>query len=199
MVYKWFRNEFYDTNRKNSDFIVSTTYKKIDEEAEQISPGSDGLIMLPHLAGAFTPESNPHARAVFFGISLQTGRAHFARAILESVAFMLKRNINLLEELGIIVEEIHSIGGGSKSTLWNQIKADICQKPLVKVHTSETTSLGSAMLAGVALNLFEDLNQAVSKMSHLGQRIESDLDNGDVYSAAYKKYINLYNALESLF
>jgi ribulose kinase len=55
------------------------------------------------------------------------------------------------------------------------------------------------MLAGVALNLFEDLNQAVSKMSHLGQRIESDLDNGDVYSAAYKKYINLYNALESLF
>jgi xylulokinase len=199
MVYKWFRNEFYIGHHSSNHADTSTLFPKMDEDAAQIVAGSNGLLMLPHLAGAFTPESNPHARGVFFGISLQTGKAHFARAILESVAFMLKRNITLLEELGTKIREIRSLGGGSKSTLWNQIKADVCQKPVVTVQTSETTSLGVAMLAGVALNLFDDLKQAAMKMSRPQQRFEPNSAQEAVYATAYEKYIRLYDALEPLF
>jgi xylulokinase len=199
MVYKWFRNEFYDGKGNSGYSEFTALFKKMDEAASKVPPGSDGLIMLPHLAGAFTPESNPRARGVYFGISLQTGKAHFTRAILESVAFMLKRNIKLLEELGTSVHEIRSLGGGSKSALWNQIKADSCQKALVTVHTSETASLGAAMLAAVALKMHDSLAQAASIMCRLGQRIVPDRENEAVYSTAFDKYIKLYDALESLF
>jgi xylulokinase len=199
MVYKWFRKEFYTDQSRQADSDARSLFLKMDADAQRILPGSDGIIMLPHLAGAFTPECNPGARGVFFGISLQTSKAHFTRAILESVAFMLKRNINLLENLGITVHEIRALGGGSQSALWNQIKADVCQKPVVTVQTSETTSLGAAMLAGVALNLYADLDQAALKMSHLRQRFEPNSTHAAIYSAAYEKYIKLYSALEPLF
>jgi xylulokinase len=199
MVYKWFRDEFYYEKNNSKEFDALSIFKRMDEEASHILPGSNGLIMLPHLAGAFTPESNPHARGVYFGISLQTSKAHFTRSILESVAYMLKRNIGLLEDLGIEVHEIRSIGGGSKSALWKNIKADVCQKPLMTVQTSETTSLGAAMLASKALNLYDDLKLAAAEMVHLQERIEPNSANEEVYSFAYKKYINLYDALEPLF
>jgi len=199
MVYKWFRDQFYIEYKDRKDFDPLAIFKRMDEEAASILPGSDGLIMLPHLAGAFTPESNPRARGVCFGISLQTSKAHFTRSILESVAYMLKRNIGLLEALGIGVHQIRSIGGGSKSALWSSIKSDVCQKPVITVQTSETTSLGAAMLASKALNLYDNLELAAGKMIHLQEQIEPNPANAEVYSIAYDKYIRLYDALEPLF
>jgi xylulokinase len=199
MVYKWFRNEFYHNLKDLHNSDVSALYPFMDEDAARIPPGCDGLLMLPHLAGAFTPESNPQARGVYFGISLQTTRAHFIRAILESVAFMLKRNIGLLEELGTPVTEIRSIGGGAKSLLWNQIKADVCQKPVVTVQTAETTSLGAAMLAGWALKIHVNLEAAAAKMIHLPGRTEPNPHLAAIYTTGYEKYIHLYQALEPLF
>jgi xylulokinase len=199
MVYKWFRNEFLKGKLNTGTLNDSDLFRLMDQEASCIPPGSDGLIMLPHLAGAFTPESNPDARGVFFGISLDTGRPHFERSILESVAFMLKRNLDLLQELGVEINEIRSIGGGAKSYLWNTIKADVCQKPVVTVKVSETASLGAAMLAGNALNIFNNLQEASAKMIHLNERIDPDKLNVAVYSDTYKKYISLYNALKPLF
>lgn len=199
MVYKWFRNEFLKGEFNTGNFDDSDLFRLMDQEASGIPPGSEGLILLPHLAGAFTPESNPGARGVFFGISLDTSRAHFERSILESVAYMLKRNLDLLQELGVEVNEIRSIGGGSKSYLWNTIKADVCQKPVVTIQVSETASLGAAILAGNALNIFDNLQEASEKMIHANKRIEPDKSNFDVYSAAYKKYTDLYYTLEPLF
>lgn len=199
MVYKWFRNEFYNIDNYRNQEDMSKVFERMDNDAAQITPGSEGIIMLPHLAGAFTPESNPLARGVFFGLSLQTKRAHLARAILESVAFMLKRNVILLEELGIVIKEINSIGGGAKSRLWNQIKADVSQKTVTTVRTPETTSLGIAMMASVALKIYNNIEDAVLNMSHPGKRIEPEQTYQTVYEKAYRKYIQLYNAVEPLF
>ncbi len=199
MVYKWFRDVFYNGIKSGDESDLQAFYKFMDEDAAIIRPGSDGLLLLPHLAGAFTPESNPNARGVFFGISLQTDKAHFTRAILEAIAFMLKRNIRLLEDMGHEVNEIRSNGGGSKSDLWNQIKADVCQKPVVTVKVTETASLGAAMLAGYALNLFNNLDEASEKMIRLNERYIPDKLNDAVYSEAYDRYINLYKLLEPMF
>jgi xylulokinase len=199
MVYQWFQNEFYSKNSETPDLDESYLFELMDIEASLIPPGSEGLIMLPHLAGAFTPESNSRARGVFFGISLKTGRAHFGRCILEAVAFMLKRNLELLIDLGLDIKEIRSLGGGAGSNLWNSIKADVCQKQVVTVKTSETASLGAAMLSGIALSVFKDLQEASEKMVHMKNRYEPDKMTGKVYDAAYEKYIKLYDALLPLF
>lgn len=199
MVYKWFRNEFHKEKLITGGFDESDWFKMMDQEAASIPAGSGGLIMLPHLAGAFTPESNPDARGVFFGISLKTSRAHFERSILEAVAFMLRRNIELLQELGIVVNEIRSIGGGAKSSLWNTIKADVCQKPVVTAQVSETASLGAAILAGIALNVFKNFDEAVEKTVRVKETIQPKRANDLVYSSVYKNYIKLYDALKSVF
>lgn len=199
MVYKWFRNEFYQKCSNASVDDPQMLFGLMDQEAAQIPPGSDGLVMLPHLAGAFTPESNPLARGVLFGLTLQTSRAHIARAILESVGFMLKRNIGLLEELGLNVREIRSIGGGSKSRLWNQIKADITGKPIVTVKANETASLGAAMLAGAAVGVYGSLAEAAERMIQIKDRIEPIPKHAEKYAAAFEKYVRLYDALEPLF
>ena len=83
---------------------------------EAVNPGSDDLILLPNFAGTTQPDDNPAARGVFLGVSLATGRSHFARAIFEGVAFMLRENLELVEQVsGTTVHEIHSLGGGAKS------------------------------------------------------------------------------------
>jgi xylulokinase len=189
MVYKWHRDQFH----------AGAGFEQMDEEASRVPPGSDGLVLLPHLAGAFTPESNPRARGVYFGISLQTTRAHFTRAILESVAFMLRRNLELLLGLGAAAGEIRSLGGGSRSPLWRRIKADVCQKPVVTMRTPETTSLGVAMLASVALGAHADIREAARKMSRPRERIEPDPAHAGAYARAFARYVRLYEAVEPLF
>ena len=84
MALKWFRNNLSE----------NFSFKELDALAEQVSPGSDGLTMLPYFCGAYTPKYNPHAKAVFAGVELSHTRGHFARAIMEAIAFNLKQNLD---------------------------------------------------------------------------------------------------------
>ena len=98
------------------------------------------------------------ARLVEGGIGTETRQAlNNIRAILEAIACTVKRNIDVLEELGIHIEEIRCLGGGSRSPLWNQIKADVLGVPYQRLARSEFATWGAAMVAGRAVGLFEDL------------------------------------------
>lgn len=199
MTLKWFRDEFYGAEKAAAKIANNDIYDLMTSEAASAPPGADGLVMLPHLAGAFTPECNPRARGVFFGFSLKSSRAHFTRSLLESVAFMLNRNVVLLEELGIKVREIRSIGGGAKSPLWNQIKADVCQKTVVTVDAAETACLGAAMLAGQAIGMFSNFTETCRRMIRIKDRYEPDTKMAKTYAMGFKKYVDLYEALQELF
>lgn len=83
-------------------------------EAGEVPSGCEGLIMLPHITGAYFPENNPDARGVFFGIGINHKRGHFIRAILESIAFMLKRDLDIFSRKSIKINNIISMGGGGK-------------------------------------------------------------------------------------
>jgi xylulokinase len=150
MALKWFRDAFFGLEAELARQAGRDPYDDMTAEAARVPAGCDGLLALPHLEGAFCPEFNPNARAVFFGATLRHGRAHFIRAILESVAFMLKRNLDLVEGLGIGVKAITSLGGGARSPLWLQIKADVLQKPVQTIQVEEAACLGAAILGAVA-------------------------------------------------
>jgi xylulokinase len=157
------------------------------------------LTALPHLEGAFCPEFNPNARAVFFGATLRHGRAHFTRGILESVAFMLKRQLDLVAGLGISVDEIRSLGGGARSPLWLQIKADVLQKPVLTTATEETACLGAAMLGAIAAGVYPSLAEATAQMVQIKARFEPNPANAAAYAEAYQRYIELYERLKPMF
>ncbi len=155
--------------------------------------------MLPHLMGAFSPEYVPEARGAFYGFTLRHGKPHFVRAVLEAVAFMLRRNLELLARAGAPAAELRSHGGGSRSALWNRIKADACGLPVITLEGEDAAVRGDAMLAGVATGVFPDLAAAGAVMVLTRERLEPDPANRPAYDLAYARYIQLFDALRPLF
>ena len=115
MALKWFRDEFLQFESREALANGLDPYDAMTQLASTAPAGSNDLIVLPHLEGAYCPEFNPAAKAVFFGATLRHSKAHFIRAILESVAFMLKRNLALLEnKAGQFVRLFPDAGPGNQ-------------------------------------------------------------------------------------
>lgn len=197
MVLRWFRDEFCGTEIRKAKKKGLDAYDLIVEKATKIAPGADGLVMLPHLMGAGSPEFNPEAKGVFAGIKMGMTKAHFTRAILESVVFMINRNIQIMKEQGILIRDIHVLGGGSKSTLWIQILTDMTGIPIYTLRISDNAATGAALLAGVGVGLFDDLNAACQISVKSQIRIDPDMQTHEQYKIVYNKYLQLYQSLES--
>lgn len=189
IVLKWFKDAFF------SDLIGNGTpiYEQLDKMAESVSPLSDGLCLFPHFEGTSYPEINTDARGVFFGIGLGTTRAHFIRAILEGVSYMLRENI---ESISSDAKEIRSLGGASGSDVWCQIKADVINKQIV-TYEAESTSLGAAILTACGMGLYKNLEDAI-KVAKPKKTYTPDT-NSDLYEGGYRKYLAMYDAFKHLF
>jgi len=174
-------------------------YDLITEMVDKIPAGSDGLVMLPHLQGAMAPEDNPKARGVFYGFTLKHEKAHFARAIMEAIAFIVRRNLDIIEDLKIDVNEIRVLGGGARSDVWNQIKADITGKTVVRTINEEAACLGAAIFAGKGAGIYSSIEDAASQMVSIKKKYNPNESNVEVYNNAYLKYIKLYEDLRELF
>lgn len=199
MTLRWFRDKFCPIEMQAQELGLADAYDLISREAEKIPAGSEGLVMLPHLAGSNAPDVNAKAKGVWFGFTLQHTRAHFMRAVMESLGYIVKRNIDALADMGIEVKEIRSLGGGSKSPVWNQIKSDICQIPLETVSSVEAASLGAAILAGKAVGIFKDLSEAAESMVAVKDRTVPDQEQRPVYEEGYRMYQRLFEDLEGCF
>jgi sugar (pentulose or hexulose) kinase len=199
MVLRWFRDMFCQPEVGVGSLCGLDSYDLLGREAATVSPGCEGLVMLPHLQGAMAPESNPKAKGVFYGFTLRHGRPHFVRAIMEAIAFAIRRNLDVLGDIGIGVTEIRSLGGGSRSSLWSQIKADVTKRPVYTMQNEEAACLGAAMLAGVAVGIYPDLRRAVSSMVALKDRLVPDAANSAAYDEAYRQYTGLYESLLGMF
>ena len=199
MALTWFRDQFCAEEVARAAREGRNAYDLLTELAAGVPPGVDGLTMLPHLMGAFSPEYEPAARGVFYGFTLHHGKPHFARAVLEAVAFMLRRNLELLASAGAPATEIRSHGGGARSALWNQIKADACGLPVVTLEGADAAVRGDAMLAGVACGVFQDLTQASEAMVKVDLRYEPDPATKAAYDDAYGRYVRLFESLRPMF
>ncbi len=155
--------------------------------------------MLPHLQGAMAPEANPDARGVFYGFTLRHGRSHFIRAIMEAVCFIVRRNIEVVEGLGVPVQEIRALGGGARSRIWKQIEADVTGRPVLTTANEEAATLGAAILAGKAVGLYASVAEAVGQMVQIKERFEPTSENLSIYDSSFRTYVALYNALRPLF
>lgn len=199
MVLRWFRDAFCQPEMNVGSLCGIDAYDLLGHEVESVRPGCDGLVMLPHLQGAMAPESNPKAKGVFYGFTLHHGKPHFARAIMEAIAFAIRRNLEVLEDLNISVSEIRSLGGGSRSLTWSQIKADVSKRPVVTMKNEEAACLGAAILAGVAAGIYPSLKEAVVKMVSLKSKLEPNPANYEAYDQAYERYRGLYESLLGMF
>ena len=196
MVLKWFRDEFFSHENETAAKSNGNTYDLMTALAEKVPAGSEGLIMLPHLMGAGSPEFDIQVKGVFAGITPQMGRGHFVRAIMESVACMINRNIDSLKKYGIKPAEIRALGGGAESDLWNRIKADMTGIPFVTLKSAETPCLGAAILAGVGCDLFEGIEEGCNQLVKIKKKYVPDSSDQAIYHKVFERYVKLYDQLK---
>jgi len=190
LVYEWFRDRFYPGDEE--------TYEVLDEEAAQVSVGSEGLIFLPYLTGERSPNWNPNARGILFGLSLRHDRRHLIRAIMEGVAYSMYSVLVALEEVTGKIREIRGSGGFLRSPLWIQIMADVYGRQLLVPQVIETTSLGAVFLAMYALGHIRNLREVRGYVPIKGC-YTPNMRNHDLYLRLVDIYSKVYQGLADQF
>jgi xylulokinase len=196
---RWFRDALADAEVRRAASEGRDPYEIIVEEAGAIPPGSEGLIFLPYLTGERTPHGDPHARGVFFGLSLRHTRAHLARSVLEGATFALADSAALMRDLGIEIGVVRTTGGGARSKLWRQMQADILRAKVVTTLSDAGPAFGAAILAGVGAGLFPSVADAVGRYVMTGKETEPIAGNVAVYRKYQRMYDSLYPALQGRF
>ena len=196
-VMRWFEREFADYERSVAG-EKGSSLNQLNEIAERVAPGSDGVVFLPYMSGERSPIWNPNAKGVFYGLDFAKTKGHMVRACMEGVALSLKHNLEVAKEAGADVEVLRAMGGSANSLLWTQIKSDITGKPIVVPSSDTATTLGAAILAGVGVGMYQDYDEAIRLTVKETRRHEPNPENRDVYEKTYKTYLNLYKSLEPM-
>jgi len=183
--YRWFRDQF----------AKGEAYAALDAEAARIPPGAEHLTFLPSLMGAVAPTWNESARGTFAGFTLAHTRGHFVRALLEGSAYAVRDITTEMQVAGIALRELRVVGGGAKSRLWNQIKADVTGLPVKVPEITETTALGAAFLALVGTGAYATLSEASEHIVKIRECIDPDPAVQSTYAEAYERYRKTYFAL----
>jgi xylulokinase len=196
---RWYRDQFGLAEVQAALTLKLDPFDLLTQQAAQIKPGSEGLIFLPYMMGERAPLWHTNARGVFFGVSLTTQKAAFIRAILEGTAFALRHNVEVARKAGVKLTEIRSVGGGTRSTLWNQIKADVLGVPVLLPRASVGAPFGDAVLVGMGLGLYPNVSDALHEMVKLQTRYEPDTENHARYSQIYPIFRSIYEQLRDVF
>lgn len=191
-VLRWWRDEFGATELAIQKASHLDAYDLLIEQARLAPPGSDGLVFLPLFNGSTAPRVDLHARGVFLGLALTHGRSHLIRALLEGISLEIRWMLDTIGTAGIDIRELRLVGGGSRNPFWNQIHADIFNRPVSTLENPEATLTGAAMCAAVAIGLYQDLNQAAQNFVKIKETIRPDLNHMSVYETAYQNYRDAY-------
>lgn len=179
--------------------VLGIEQPEVFEKAGRAQQGAKGLIFVPALSGSMAPRWNSYARGSFTGLAMDHDSDHLCRAVVESCVFAAKDIIDRLDAMSLPIEEIRVVGGGSRSSLWMQMKADILRRP-VRAVLNEASATGAACLASVASGWHPDVPAAAkSLVNDLGPVFEPDHGTADVYEDAYGRYREVFDALEPTF
>jgi sugar (pentulose or hexulose) kinase len=163
----------------------SSAYDALLSEAEEIPPGSHGVLFLPYLSGRGTPLADSALRGGSLNLSLEHGRRELARAVLEGLAYAMREIYAEFKRLGLEIGILRITGGGSRSRLWRQILADVLDRPVIR--TGGDATLGDAMAAAVGLGLYTDFGSAAARMVAAGERL--DPRQVEVYDRLFDAFV----------
>ncbi len=191
-THKWFVDEFFTQEKDMLESSGSDIYEYLDHQAQEIAPGSGGLIAVDYLQGRFFPPDS-NVRGVFIGHSWAHKKIHFYRAILESIAYDHYLTFVIMSE---IVPSLHpglvtAIGSGAKSRFWMQLKADVLQLPYRNLFRSDLSTLGSAVIAGYSAGIFKSIEDTVKNSVKTNLHVEPRTGENE----KYLKYIEIYDEL----
>jgi len=197
---KWYRDTFARAGVAEAEAAASagsgrSAYDVILGEAVE---GPSPVLILPHFVGSGTPALDPHSKGAILGLTLSTTRGQIVKAIIDSVTYEIKLSIDAMEAAGLVINELRAMGGGAKSSLWLQTKADILGKPVKAMDVSEAPCLGCALLAGVATGLYASTAEAVARAVRVNRTYEPNPKLQPQYAEKAAIYADVYPTLAAL-
>jgi len=197
---QWFMSEFGESEREVAKRTGCSAYDLFDQEAVNIEAGAENLLFFTSLVGDRTPNWNPNIRGSILGLSPKHKKEHLIRAIFEGSSFAVKQLINIVEELGIEINDIIMIGGGSRSPVWQQIRADVTGKNYLVHKNREATAFGVYMTVAVGIGIYNNYFEAVSKLINIKSNCCFPNANKHLkYQKLYEKYLRIYNFLQKIY
>lgn len=197
-VLQWFKNEIGQPEVIAGATSGKSAYQLLDDQAAEIVPGAEGLLLLPYLMGERAPLWDTCARGVYFGLSPYHSRAHMYRAALEGVAYSFRHMAEIIKLQGIAINSVVIGDGGAKSRVWRQIFADVLNARVDYYAGGSATLLGNVALAGVGVGLFNDLS-VVKKWQVIVDSTKPDPARHERYTKYYELYRQVYEQLKDQF
>jgi xylulokinase len=202
--HNWLKNELCQAEVERAAARGVSPFQLIDEAAAKVPAGSNGVLFLPYMLGERTPWWNPNARGAFVGLNLATRREDLLRAVIEGITMNLGIIVNIFRG-HVPIDSITAIGGGAQSELWRQIMADVYGCPVESLNfLEEATSMGAAVIGGVAAGLFADFD-VIHRFVRVDRISTPNAANREVYSRlmpvfekTYRSLVEVYDDLAAL-
>ena len=200
LTHRWFAREFARDVMEKHGEDWGAVFATLDAEAAAVAPGSDGLLFFPHLGGRSSP-TVPHVRGGWLGATWSHTRAHFYRALLESMAYDYAGGLASIRHHapGGVSGDVTVIGGGARSPLWTQIKADVLGLRYHVLANADRATLGSAIMAGHGVGIFPDMAATAQAMRHVTRTTMPEPARHRRYQPMAAAYRDAYGDLDGIF
>lgn len=188
-VVRWYRDSLAFYLKETAKQRGCSVYDLLNETCP---PEPTGLIVLPFLQGmGGTPDVLTGARGTIYGLTMHTTPAELYRAILEGLTFEMRYNLEKLARYDIRPTRLFAAGGGARSSVWRQIKADILGTTLLPTLAQEAGALGSAILGLAAATGEQDATALAARFVRYGQSVTPDAQRHAYYQQQYQLYKEL--------
>ncbi len=192
---RWFRDQLGEEEVREAARLGIDPFELLSRAAESSPPGANRLVFLPYMYGERSPIWDTDARGVLFGLSLATRKADIVRAIMEGAAYGLRHNVEAAQAGGFDPVTLACVGGGARSAIWNQIKADVLQRPISLPTAAAGAAMGDAIVAAAGAGIYASVEEAVAHMVTQGASYEPRPELAALYEELYGVFRSLYPAL----
>ena len=185
-----------DTMAKKEKELAAQEGISVNAYLERDYTQPTGILVLPHFAGAATPYMDSGSKGAILGLDAGTTTAQLYHACMEGVVYEMLVNLEYLQRSDIRM--LHATGGGARSEVWMQMKADMLNIPITALATADAGTVGSAMLTGIAAGVFRDLEEAAERMVEKTKVYQPRPEMHQKYRAVYERYRRVYDAVRPL-
>lgn len=194
---EWFRKEFGAAAKQRAAAAGGEEWDYLLAAAAAAEPGAGGVFFLPHMSASACPVQDEKSRGAFVGLGTRAGFNEMLRAVIEGLNYQFLDIVNAAESsLETSVDKVIAVGGGTKSALGMQNKADIINRPIEVPGIEEATPLGAAILAGIGVGLYDSEQEAFKRVYREGTTYEPDPDRAAKFKERFAIYKDLYPALK---
>ncbi|MCL5987146.1 MAG: FGGY family carbohydrate kinase [Actinobacteria bacterium] len=194
---RWFRDTLGGAEFEESKKTGQSVYEIFNQQVTKVDIGSNGVMFYPHLAGASSPYWKLEATGTFTGMTLSTSRYDLIRSIYEGIAFQIKANCDILEELSGKKETTIVYGGLAKSDVFCKLLSEVLNRSVISLGQIDAALVGTAMIAGVGCGTYSDFEEAKRRVRLHKKRFNPDKENIKKYSDIYKGYCEVQDRLLS--